>query len=121
MERSEPVARARRPSRAGASRAPRRRRPRGSSITLLVVRPDGAPPSDLDARLRTVVERYPRGVELAIASHAEAGELARWVPPEGEGLLLLRGGIVIGQLLGNDVPTREVDQAVRRAIEWPAP
>jgi hypothetical protein len=104
-----------------AAAAPTRRRVRGgAAITLLYIRPDGAGPCELEARLAEVARRYAPVVALEVKSPAEAGRLARWAAPGSPAVLVLRRGAVIGQVMGDDLPVRELDQAVRRAVEWPA-
>ena len=109
-----------RPIRRGSTK-PRRPVRGGEAITLLYLRPEGAAETELDARLREVARRYAPMVELEVKSLAEAGTLARWASPGSPAVLVLRRGVVIGEAMGDDLPVRELDRAVRRAVEWPAP
>ena len=59
-------------------------------------------------------------VELQIKALSQAGRMARWTSPGSPAVLVLRRGVVIGEAMGEDLPVRELDQAVRRAVEWPA-
>ncbi|HLU65198.1 MAG TPA: hypothetical protein VKZ63_02945 [Kofleriaceae bacterium] len=94
-------------------------------VTLLYVRPEGAEETELDRRVGAIAERYAPWVSLKVVS---PGELAG-AGPDGGGLaatgspavLLLREGEVVGQAMGALLPARELDDAVRRAVEWPAP
>lgn len=88
----------------------------GVRITLLYVRPESAERTELDRRVGAIAERYSRWVELRV------------VGPVGDGdafgspaLLLLRQGEVVGEAMGALLPMRELDDVVRRAVEWPAP
>jgi hypothetical protein len=88
----------------------------GARITLLYVRPPCAEMTELDRRVGAIAERYSRWVELRV------------VGPVGDGdafgspaLLLLRQGEVVGEAMGALLPMRELDDVVRRAVEWPAP
>jgi hypothetical protein len=109
-----------RPIRRGSAK-PRHPIRGGAAITLLYLRPEGAAETELDARLREVALRYAPVVALEIRPLAEAGRLARWTSPGSPAVLVLRRGVVIGEAMGHDLPVRELDRAVRRAVEWPAP
>ena len=80
-----------------------------AEVTLVYVRPAGAP-TELDRGLEVVAVRY--GVKLRVVSPDE--------DPAVPALLVMRGGEVVGQAMGALLPIRELDRAVRRAIEWPA-
>lgn len=109
----------RRNRRPGAG-APSRRRRGLAAITLLYVRPAGAAETELDRRLAGVVSRYAPYVELTRIGCDEAAHLAGWLSPGSPAVLLMRRGAVIGETMGGDLPIRELDEAVRRAVEWPA-
>jgi hypothetical protein len=119
-----PVSHAARPAdrhhRRPGPRPPGRRRRGLAAITLLYVRPDGEAETELDRRLVQLAARYASYVELTRASAGEASRLAGWLSPGSPAVLLLRRGAVIGETMGVDLPLRELDQAVRRAVEWPA-
>jgi hypothetical protein len=88
----------------------------GARITLLYVRPRSDEMTELDRRVGAIAERYSRWVELRVVG-----------PVSDEGgfgspaLLLLRKGEVVGEAMGALLPMRELDDVVRRAVEWPAP
>lgn len=119
MTRRSPVSR--RPSTAPRSPGDRRPAPRhGAPITLVYLRPDSAEVTELDGRLAEIARRYAPIVALEIRRSTEAGPLARWSSPDSPAVLVLRRGVVIGEAMGDSLPVRELDQAVRRAVEWPA-
>jgi hypothetical protein len=86
----------------------------GARITLLYVRPENAERTELDRRIGAIAERYARWVDLRVVG---AGEEAFRSPA----LLLLRAGEVVGEAMGALLPMRELDDVVRRAVEWPIP
>ena len=96
----------------------------GACITLLYVRPGREELTELDRRVGVIAERYARWVELVVIAPEDAAgrpgleELASCGSPA---LFLLRGGEVVGEAMGALLPARELDQVVRRAVEWPAP
>jgi hypothetical protein len=108
---------------------------RDCSITLLYVRPGHEGVTELDRRVGAIVERYARWVELVVVTpealaedadltpEALAGdaEMGRVVGAGSPALFLLRQGEVVGEAMGALLPTRELDQVVRQAVEWPAP
>jgi len=85
----------------------------GARITLLYVRPPSEEMTELDRRVGAIAERYSRWVELRVVGDGEAfGSPA---------VLLLRQGEVVGEAMGALLPMRELDDVVRRAVEWPVP
>src|SRR5688572_1259358 len=87
--------------------APRRRTTRGgAAITILYVRPDGAGPSELEARVAEVARRYGPAVALEVRSYGDAGRLARWARPGSPAVLVLRRGVVVGEAMGEGLPVR---------------
>jgi hypothetical protein len=88
----------------------------GARITLLYVRPPGEDLTELDRRVGTIAERYSRWVELRVVGQVGDGEAFG-----SPALLLLRQGEVVGEAMGAFLPMRELDDVVRRAVEWPAP
>ena len=88
----------------------------GARITLLYVRPASAERTELDRRVGAIAERYSRWVELRVVG--PVGDDGAFVSPS---LLLLRQGEVVGEAMGALLPMRELDDVVRRAVEWPVP
>ena len=88
----------------------------GARITLLYVRPPNEEMTELDRRVGAIAERYSRWVELRVVG--QMGDDASFGSPA---LLLLRRGEVVGEAMGALLPMRELDDVVRRAVEWPAP
>lgn len=88
----------------------------GARITLLYVRPPSAEMTELDRRVGAIAERYSRWVELRVVGHV--GDEDAYGSPA---LLLLRHGEVVGEAMGALLPMRELDDVVRRAVEWPTP
>jgi hypothetical protein len=80
-----------------------------AEVTLLYVRPEGDGQTGLDRVVELVAGRY--GVTLQV------------VPPDREpavpALLVLRGEEIVGQAMGALLPVRDLDDVVRRAVEWP--
>ena len=104
----------------GEGDAPERR----PSITLLYVRPARDGLTELDRRVGAIAERYSQWVELVVVRPEELvanPELERVARAGSPALLLLRQGEVVGEAMGALLPTRELDQVVRQAVEWPAP
>jgi hypothetical protein len=111
----------------------------GACITLVYVRPRREGMTELDRRVGAIAERYSRWVELVVVAPEDvAGQpgLPGLPGPPGLGaglgledaasfgspaLFLLRGGEVVGEAMGALLPARELEQVVRRAVEWPAP
>lgn len=87
----------------------------GARITLLYVRPPSAEMTELDRRVGAIAERYSRWVDLRVIG--PVGDEAFGSPA----LLLLRQGEVVGEAMGALLPMRELDDVVRRAVEWPCP
>jgi hypothetical protein len=111
--------RTRRPTALGP--ATRSRRARGAAaITLIYIRPEAGFETYLDVSLAEIARRYAPKVELKRMTAAEAGDLADWASPGSPAILVMRRGAVIGEAMGDALPVRELDQAVRRALEWPA-
>jgi hypothetical protein len=80
--------------------------------------------TELDRRVGAIVERYARWVELVVVtpeSLAGDPERERVAGAGSPALFLLRQGEVVGEAMGALLPTRELDQVVRQAVEWPAP
>jgi hypothetical protein len=97
---------------------------REGCITLLYVRPARDGPTELDRRVGAIAERYARWVELVVVKPEDLVGRPGLEAMSGAGspaLLLLRRGEVVGEAMGALLPTRELDQVVRRAVEWPAP
>jgi hypothetical protein len=97
---------------------------RRPSITLLYVRPGCDGLTELDRRVGAIAERYSQWVELIVVRPEEliaTPDLERVAGSGSPALLLLRRGEVVGEAMGALLPTRELDQVVRRAVEWPAP
>lgn len=98
----------------------------GACITLLYVRPRREGLTELDRRVGAIAERYARWVELVVLAPEDAAvrpglgleDAASFGSPA---LFLLRGGEVVGEAMGALLPARELEQVVRRAVEWPAP
>jgi hypothetical protein len=89
-------------------------------ITLLYIRAIDEPPGgDLDVGLQTLVVRYAPFVELRVVGPGDTpapfAELAHRPPT----VLVLRYGQVVGEIMGAALPLRELDRAVRCAVEWP--
>ncbi|HWM85009.1 MAG TPA: hypothetical protein VNO33_04205 [Kofleriaceae bacterium] len=79
--------------------------------------------TELDRRVGAIAERYARWVELVVLRPEDvAGRpgLENVGDFGSPALLLLRQGEVVGEAMGALLPTRELDQVVRRAVEWPA-
>ena len=109
----------------------------GARITLLYVRPPSAEMTELDRRVDAIAERYSRWVELRVVGPTGSSGMIRSLVragtalaggPVGDGdaygspaLLLLRQGEVVGEAMGALLPMRELDDVVRRAVEWPVP
>ncbi|HKE16210.1 MAG TPA: hypothetical protein VKB80_15160 [Kofleriaceae bacterium] len=96
----------------------------GAWITLLYVRPRREGLTELDRRVGAIAERYARWVELVVLAPEDAAGRAGLEGVASFGspaLLLLRGGEVVGEAMGALLPARELEQVVRRAVEWPAP
>ena len=89
----------------------------GARITLLYVRPPSAEMTELDRRVGAIAERYSRWVELRVVGPVGDDDAFAGSPA----LLLLRQGEVVGEAMGALLPMRELDDVVRRAVEWPAP
>jgi hypothetical protein len=83
----------------------------GAMITLLYVRPGSDAETELDRTVGVVAERYARWVELRIERVLDAGSPM---------LRLVRAGQVVSEAIGALLPARELDRAVREAVEWPA-
>jgi hypothetical protein len=107
-----------RPSATGGPRP--RRATESAAITLIYLRPANAEETVLDGILAEVVRRYGPRVELETVASEDAGRFARWCSTGSPAVLLMRRGAVIGQAIGAALPARELDRAVRRAVEWPA-
>lgn len=96
----------------------------GACITLLYVRPFREGLTDFDRRVGVIAERYARWVELVVIAPEDAAarpgleDLASCGSPA---LYLLRRGELVGEAMGALLPARELEQVVRRAVEWPAP
>lgn len=88
----------------------------GARITLLYVRPANAEMTELDRRIGAIAERYSRWVELRVVG--PVGDEGAFGSPA---VLLLRRGEVVGEAMGALLPMRDLDDVVRRAVEWPAP
>jgi hypothetical protein len=93
--------------------AKRATRPR-PTVRLVYLRPDAAA-SALEARLREVAARFER-VAVETRTPADVGRLARWMVPGSPAVLVVRRGVVVGQVVGEDIPSRELELVVRRAI-----
>lgn len=91
--------------------------PVGARITLLYVRPPSEEMTELDRRVGAIAERYSRWVELRVVG--PVGDESAFVGSPA--LLLLRQGEVVGEAMGALLPMRELDDVVRRAVEWPVP
>ncbi|HYU14735.1 MAG TPA: hypothetical protein VEL05_01635 [Candidatus Acidoferrum sp.] len=93
-------------------------------ITLLYVRPFREGLTELDRRVGAIAERYAQWVELVVVRPEDlvaSPDLERVAASGSPALLLLRQGEVVGEAMGALLPARELDQVVRRAVEWPAP
>lgn len=93
-------------------------------ITLLYVRPAQEGLTELDRRVGAIAERYAQWVELVVVRPEDLDGWPGAQSMAGSGspaLLLLRQGEVVGEAMGALLPTRELDQVVRQAVEWPAP
>jgi len=88
----------------------------GARITLLYVRPPSEEMTELDRRVGAIAERYSRWVDLRVVGRV--GDEDAFGSPA---VLLLRQGEVVGEAMGALLPMRELDDVVRRAVEWPAP
>jgi len=88
----------------------------GERITLLYVRPPNEEMTELDRRVGAIAERYSRWVELRVVGRPEVDGTF-----SSPAVLLLRHGEVVGEAMGALLPMRELDDVVRRAVEWPAP
>jgi hypothetical protein len=88
----------------------------GAAITLVYLRPDGCS-HELEDRLREVARRFGAAVEIVVRPWCEAGRLARWAAPGSAAILVLRRGVVVGEALGDGLPSRELDRVIRRAVE----
>ncbi len=73
--------------------------------------------TELDRRVGAIAERYSRWVELRVVGPVGDGDDSFGSPA----VLLLRQGEVVGEAMGALLPMRELDDVVRRAVEWPAP
>jgi hypothetical protein len=109
----------------------------GVRITLLYVRPPNEEMTELDRRVEAIAERYSRWVELRVVGPTASSGMIRSLSRAGTvlaggrmgddgsfsspALLLLRQGEVVGEAMGALLPMRELDDVVRRAVEWPAP
>lgn len=97
---------------------------REASITLLYVRPGQDGVTELDRRVGAIAEKYARWVDLVVVlPEALTGDsdMECVVGAGSPALFLLRQGEVVGEAMGALLPTRELDQVVRQAVEWPAP
>jgi hypothetical protein len=95
-----------------------------ASITLLYVRPARDGLTELDRRVGAIAERYARWVELVVVRPDQLAAslgLDRVADAGSPAVFLLRQGEIVGEAMGALLPTRELDQAVRQAVEWPAP
>jgi hypothetical protein len=90
----------------------------GVMITLLYVRPASDAVTELDRRVGVIAERYARWVELRVMSPEEL-MTERAVVARSPTLFLLRAGQVVSEAVGALLPARELDRAVREAVEWP--
>lgn len=92
-------------------------------VTLLYVRPEGGG-TELDQRISSVVARYAPHVVMRVVGPADlAGEGAALRNLGAYGcpaVLLLRGQAIVAEAIGASLPMRELDRAVRCAVEWPA-
>ncbi|HUS66024.1 MAG TPA: hypothetical protein VMZ28_15835 [Kofleriaceae bacterium] len=88
-------------------------------ITLLYVRPASDDETELDRTVGVVAERYARWVELRVMCPEEL--TGRVVDARSPTLFLLRAGQVVSEAIGALLPVRELDRAVRQAVEWPVP
>lgn len=111
--------------------------PVGARITLLYVRPPSEEMTELDRRVGAIAERYSRWVELRVVGPTGSSGMIRSLSRAGTFLaggrvgdeeafgspavLLLRRGEVVGEAMGALLPMRELDDVVRRAVEWPVP
>ena len=109
----------------------------GERITLLYVRPPNEEMTELDRRIGAIAERYSRWVELRVVGPTASSGMIRSLSRAGTvlaggqvgdaeaysspALLLLRHGEVVGEAMGALLPMRELDDVVRRAVEWPSP
>jgi hypothetical protein len=98
-------------------------RERAPGITLLYVRAGGEE-TELDRRVKAIAERYSPWVELRVVSPEQVGPKLGAVALAGlaggsSALFLLRHGEIVGQAMGARLPARELDDVVRRAVEWP--
>lgn len=91
----------------------------GAMITLLYVRPASDNETELDRTVGVVAERYARWVELRVMCPEEL--TGRVVDARSPTLFLLRAGQVVSEAIGALLPVRELDRAVRQAVEWPVP
>ena len=91
----------------------------GAMITLLYVRPASEGETELDRTVGVVAERYARWVELRVMCPEEL--IGRVVDARSPMLFLVRAGQVVSEAIGALLPARELDRAVREAVEWPAP
>ena len=94
-------------------------------ITLLYVRPASHQVTELDHRVGAIAQRYRHSVELKVIAPEELdsapGDVGRIARTGSPALFLLRGDEVVGEAMGARLPARELDDVVRRAVEWPAP
>ena len=86
-------------------------------VTLLYVRTSGDVASLFDQRLGEVVRRYQPFVELR-SLRPEEVEALTGERPQAPQLFVLRGGEIVGQAMGEFLPSRELDRVVRCAVEW---
>lgn len=89
-------------------------------ITLLLVQPDSAEPTELLETLEPIVRRYTPLVKLCVVNEVPT-ELPRRVPRSSAPIVLvIRDGAIIGEAMGTRLPARELDRVIRCAVEWPA-
>jgi hypothetical protein len=96
----------------------------GACITLLYIRPRREGLTEFDRRVAVIAERYARWVEFVVLAPEDAAARPGLEGASGCGspaLFLLRRGEVVGEAMGALLPARELEQVVRRAVEWPAP
>ncbi len=91
-----------------------------SPVTLLYARESGGERSVLDARVAAIADHYKPYVQLRTMAPEELArsQYAHLAGPT-PAVFVLRKGELVGHAVGAMLPHREIDAAVRCAVEWP--
>lgn len=92
-------------------------------VTVVFVGGSSAGSGGLQAQVEAVAARFGGRVEVRACSDTaleveHPAVHAVWGPGGAPVIFVLRGGAIVGQAAGAQLPAHELDRVIRRAVEW---